>query len=122
MTSPEDDGLPEGTKEEVERFLSEKIVEHEVPGASVAVVDRDGVAHAAGIGARDVEPVDGTHVEVAREGGPEFSAFPESVAHDDYEFYAVRATGLRPPVRFRETDDGMELRFDKHRLDRTTGG
>lgn len=66
----------------------------------------------------------GSHIEVTYEDGPgwEFPAFPESIAHDDYAFYTVRVDGLRDPVTFHETDDGMELRCNIDRLTRTTGG
>ena len=43
------------TKHEIENFLDEGRAEHDVPGLSVAVFDTDGVHHAAGLGARNIE-------------------------------------------------------------------
>lgn len=40
---------------DIETFLDEQRVEHDVPGLSVAVFDVDGVRHATGLGARDIE-------------------------------------------------------------------
>lgn len=64
-----------------------------------------------------------THVVVSYEDSHdwEFPAFPESVAHDDYRFYRVRENGIREPVVFAETDDGMELRRNVDRLVRVDG-
>jgi CubicO group peptidase (beta-lactamase class C family) len=45
--------LQNGTRREVEQFVSEWVREENVPGASVAVVDADGLAYAEGFGARD---------------------------------------------------------------------
>jgi len=64
------------------------------------------------------------HLEITYEDGPgwSFTAFPESVARDDYAFYTVRRGGLRSPVRFHETDSGMEMRCNVDRLRRTARG
>ncbi|MFB6233886.1 MAG: hypothetical protein ABEH81_02170 [Halopenitus sp.] len=64
-----------------------------------------------------------THVVISYEDGPdwEFPAFPESVAHDDYRFYRVRENGIREPVVFAATDDGLELRCNVDRLVRVDG-
>ena len=64
----------------------------------------------------------GAYIEVVYEDGPgwTFPAFPESTAPDDYRFYRVRPDGLREPVTFHETTDGMELRCNIDCLRRTT--
>lgn len=72
-----------------------------------------------------VAPADsGGHIVVSFEeglrAGWEFPAFPESVDRDDYTFYTVDGSGVREPVTFHETDDGMELRRDFDRLTRTS--
>lgn len=54
MDGPESD-LPESVRHEVETFLDDWRVEADVPGASVAVTDVDGLRYTAGFGARDVE-------------------------------------------------------------------
>ncbi|WP_132059150.1 serine hydrolase [Halorussus amylolyticus] len=41
------------TRRDIERFVSEWVGDQNVPGASVAVVDTDGLAYAEGFGARD---------------------------------------------------------------------
>ena len=47
--------LSVATRREIEDFLDEGRVEHDVPGLSVAVFDADGVRHTAGLGAREIE-------------------------------------------------------------------
>lgn len=69
-----------------------------------------------------VSPADsGSHLEVTYHDYPgwSFPAFPESTARDDYTFYSVREGGLRNPVTFQETTDGMEMRCSVDRLKRT---
>lgn len=66
-----------------------------------------------------VEPAGSdSYIEVSA-GEWEFPAFPESVAGDDYVFYSVWAGGWRGTVEFHETAEGMELRLNDHRLQRT---
>lgn len=48
--------LSPSTVRDVERFLDDWLVEGDVPGASVAVVDRESVLYANGLGARSVDP------------------------------------------------------------------
>jgi CubicO group peptidase (beta-lactamase class C family) len=63
----------------------------------------------------------GGHVTVHVEGewqDDRYPAFPSSTSADDYSFYAVTA-GLRDPVEFRETDDGMTLLAERYRFDET---
>jgi len=50
-----DEGLDAKTRRDIERFLDDWRIEADIPGASVAVVDRDGTLYAAGHGASDVE-------------------------------------------------------------------
>jgi CubicO group peptidase (beta-lactamase class C family) len=66
-----------------------------------------------------VEPANDAHLEVTL--GSTVPAFPTSMAHDDYTFYTIGATGLSDPLTFHETDEGMEMRyhFPHHRLYRT---
>lgn len=66
-----------------------------------------------------VEPAGSDSYIEVRAGEWEFPAFPESVAGDDYVFYSVWAGGWRGSVEFHETADGMELRLNDHRLQRT---
>ena len=65
---------------------------------------------------------DGGYLEVDYRDGPgwTFPAFPESTGHDDYRFYRVRRDGLREPVTFHETADGMEMRCNIDCLVRRT--
>lgn len=48
------DGLDGGRAQAIEEFLDRWMVREDVPGASVAVVDRDGLLYANGLGARNV--------------------------------------------------------------------
>lgn len=48
--------LSDGTIREIETFLDEWLATETVPGVSVAVVDRDGVRYANGLGARSLDP------------------------------------------------------------------
>ncbi|KTG07707.1 hypothetical protein AUR64_02375 [Haloprofundus marisrubri] len=43
-------------------------------------------------------------------------ALPENTDPDDFDFYTVTPDGSRTPIRFEETDDGMELFVDRWRL------
>ncbi|MFC6837030.1 serine hydrolase domain-containing protein [Halomarina ordinaria] len=52
----EEGSLPPSTVRAVERFLDDWLVEGGVPGVSVAVVDREGVLYANGLGARRTDP------------------------------------------------------------------
>lgn len=62
----------------------------------------------------------GGHLTVTLDDGDEpMAAFPESLAADDYSFYAVRENGRREPIEFRETDDGLTMLLSPFRLDRT---
>lgn len=69
-----------------------------------------------------VEPGSGGSIVLSYRDGPdwELTAFPESVAHDEYDFYTVRENGIRESVTFRDTGSGMELRFNIDRLERTS--
>ncbi|MFC6952599.1 serine hydrolase [Halorubellus litoreus] len=49
------DGLPPEMRREVESFLDDQRVTHDIPGLSVAVLDRDDLLLTRGMGARDVE-------------------------------------------------------------------
>lgn len=42
-------------KHEIETFLDEKRVEHGIPGLSISVFDDEGILHATGLGAREIE-------------------------------------------------------------------
>jgi CubicO group peptidase (beta-lactamase class C family) len=53
---PESDALSPATVRDVERFLDDWLVEEDVPGASVAVVDRESTLYANGLGARRTDP------------------------------------------------------------------
>lgn len=52
---PAHGGLAAATRRRVAAFIDEQRAEHDIPGASVAVVDQDGVLYAAGQGARDLD-------------------------------------------------------------------
>lgn len=47
-------GLPSETVAEIESFVDGWLVEQDVPGASVAITDADGIVYAEGFGARDL--------------------------------------------------------------------
>lgn len=67
----------------------------------------------------EVEPAgSNSYIEISA-GDSVFPAFPESVDGDDYGFYSSWAGGWRGSVEFHETEDGMELRLNDHRLNRT---
>lgn len=54
MTNTRTDGSTD-IERTIETFLDEQRVEHDVPGLSVTVVDRDGVVYATGLGARNID-------------------------------------------------------------------
>lgn len=60
---PSNPGLPGDTVRAIDRFLDDWLVDDDVPGASVAVVDRDGLLYAAGLGARDTDARDAATAE-----------------------------------------------------------
>lgn len=51
-------GLAESTQSEIDTFLDEQLVEWNVPGASVAVFDADGVIYENAYGARRLDPIE----------------------------------------------------------------
>lgn len=51
---PTDSGLNANIRRDIEAFLDRWRADHDVPGASVAVVDREGIRYAAGQGTSDV--------------------------------------------------------------------
>jgi CubicO group peptidase (beta-lactamase class C family) len=53
---PHDGALPESTVRAIERRLDDWLVAEDVPGVSVAVVDREDVLYADGLGARSLDP------------------------------------------------------------------
>lgn len=50
----DDHDLPAATVREIGSYVDDWLIENEVPGASVALVDADGVVYAQGFGARDL--------------------------------------------------------------------
>ena len=66
-----------------------------------------------------VEAADG-HLAIELEEAEEsLTAVPESLARDDYSFYAVRGDGRRDRIEFRETDAGLSMLLSQWRLDET---
>ncbi len=55
LSTPEGADLPTGRVREVESLVTEWLHDADVPGASLVVVDAEGVRYAAGFGARDME-------------------------------------------------------------------
>lgn len=47
------------------------------------------------------------------------TAFPETLAADEYSFYWVRGNGRRDPIEFHESDAGLTMLLSHWRLDRT---
>jgi CubicO group peptidase (beta-lactamase class C family) len=60
---PSNPGLADGTVHAVDRFLDDWLVDDDVPGASVAIVDRDDLLYATGLGARDTDARDAATAE-----------------------------------------------------------
>lgn len=109
---PTGDGLSERTRRDVETFLDDWRVEKDVPGASVAVVDGDDRLFATGMGARDVE---------ARAPAPPDTRYPFASVTRVVTGVVVLQLVERGDLAldFRDTEEGMELRFSSHRLHRT---
>lgn len=61
-------------------------------------------------------------ITITYQDGPEweFSAVPESTVHDEYRFHTVWGDGKKEPVVFRDTSDGMVMRCNIDRLERTS--
>ena len=60
---PSNPGLADGTVYAIDRFLDDWFVDDDVPGASVAIVDRDDLLYATGLGARDIDARDAATAE-----------------------------------------------------------
>lgn len=86
--SPGDDGLDRSTRRRIDAFLDEELVDHDAPGASVAVFDSDGVVYETALGARTLDPVE--------------PATPDSLFHVASVTKAFTAVAL---LQFVEDDD-----------------
>ena len=72
----------------------------------------------------NIEPADGSlDVTLSTALGEEtLTAFPETTARDDYQFYTVSEGGDRVPLTFEPTDDdGLDCYYRRWRLHETDG-
>lgn len=62
----------------------------------------------------------GGHITIRpEENGRPTTAFPTSTAADDYTFYVIQPGGIRAPIEFRETADGMTMLWSRYRFNET---